>query len=660
MSIVVWPANCGPSSWLDFLTKIAGRIAKGDHSLPFIDEVFSELISTLGMDVYLYYQADKPEQTLTLLAYRGLEEEAADRHDVLRAAPGGGRCVWPVKGEVAAPAGAEQLVQLPDLSASLDLPVGAHVPLRAGSRCLGSLVVAGRGAPLAGDDLDLLEAVCGLMAVALDRGRLRYQLQTEHARFQALLDHIPAAVLLADASSGRIVIGNPQAEQILGLPVASARFAEGAAGPEELPLLRALSGEAAQAMDYLFRRSDGTQTWLRASGSPIRDSQGRVIGSLITCYDIDQEKRAEAALRQSEEHFRQLADATPQIIWAADGQGKVDYFNKQWFEYTGFSEQQSFQEDGWKAVLHPDDLALTLEKWAAAVRTGEPLEIENRLFDRARGGYRWHLVRAIPLKDSEGRVGRWLGTATDIDERIRRQQELVQADRSKDEFMSVLGHELRNPLAAISYAVSLLELDEEDLQRRQPLDLIRGQLTQISRLIEDLLDLSRVKQGKIAIEKRLIDLNLVAGNAVEATRPLFQQRKQVLHVSQVAARLPLEADPLRLEQVIVNLLNNAAKYSEPGGHIWLTTEREGKQALLTVRDNGIGMTPETLSSIFHLYAQDSAARRRSEGGLGIGLALVDALVKLHQGNVSARSEGLGRGSEFTVRLPLSTAGHERK
>jgi PAS domain S-box-containing protein len=523
---------------------------------------------------------------------------------------------------------------------------------------LGSLAVAGRREPLASEDLELLEAVCGLVAIALDRGRLRFQLQTEHARFQALLDHIPAAVLLAEAPSGRIVMGNPQAEQILGRQVTSKGSPEAAeAAPSELPLLQALSGEEMQAIDYLFRREDGTQTWLRASGSPIRDPHGRVIGSLITCYDIDQEKRAEAALRESEEHFRQLADATPQIIWAADAEGKVDYFNKQWFEYTGFSQQQSFDHDGWKSVIHADDLPPTLEKWATAVRSGDPLEIENRLYDRSRGAYRWHLVRALPLHDKAGRVVRWLGTATDIDERIRRQQELMKADRSKDEFMSILGHELRNPLAAISYAVSLLELDAHDRESQQPLELIRGQLTQISRLIEDLLDLARVKQGKIAIQNRTVDLNLVAGNAVEATRPLFQQRKQVLHVSQVAAPLTLEADPVRLEQVIVNLLNNAAKYTEPGGHIWLNTEREGHHARLTVRDNGIGMKPETLASIFHLYSQDSAARARSEGGLGIGLALVDALVKLHGGSVTARSEGIGRGSEFTVQLPLyQTAG----
>jgi PAS domain S-box-containing protein len=342
------------------------------------------------------------------------------------------------------------------------------------------------------------------------------------------LDHIPAAVLLADSSSGKIVLGNPQAERILGRPVAT-EPTEAAAepAPAELLLLRALSGENVQAIDYLFQRGDGTQTWLRASGSPIRDPNGRVIGSLITCYDID--------------------------------------------------------------------------------------------------------------------------------ERIRMQQELEKADRSKDAFLACLGHELRNPLAAISYAVSVLEIDARDNESRQPLELIRRQLTQISRLIEDLLDLSRVKQGKMAIQKRLVDLNDVVVRAIDATRPLFEQRKHSLEVSQSPAPLMLQGDAVRLEQVIVNLLNNAAKYTESGGQIRVSTEQNADQACLRVRDNGMGMSPATLASIFELYTQDSAARERSQGGLGIGLALVEALVKLHEGSVTARSEGVGRGSEFTVCLPLYQA-----
>lgn len=531
MSFLSPPASTGQlqaSPWLTVLARIATRLSQDERSLRFIDGVFAELTGPLSLDAYLYFQADKEAGTLSLLAYRGIDEVAAEQHDRLpmaSVAPESG-CVWPANSEQLPEGGTPRL---PDLSAALALPIGAHLPLFAGGRCLGSLLVGRRREPFVAAELDLLKAVCSLVASALDRGRLRYQLQTEHARFQALLDHLPAAVLLAEAPSGRIVLGNPQAERMLGRSVVSDASSAGTEPePAEVKLLRALSGEDTQAIDYLFQRGDGTKTWLRASGSPIRDPQGRVIGSLITCYDID--------------------------------------------------------------------------------------------------------------------------------ERMRMQQELLKADRSKDQFLAFLGHELRNPLSAISYAVSLLEMDSHDGESRQALELIRGQLAQVSRLIDDLLDLSRVKQGKIAVTKDLVDLNEIMARAVEATRPLFEQRAHHLEVSPAADPLIIEADPLRLEQVIVNLLSNAAKYTESGGRIEISTERTGDQASLTVRDNGIGMSPETLNCVFDLYTQDSAARDRSEGGLGIGLALVEAIVRLHGGTVTARSEGIGHGSEFTVRLPCQDIG----
>lgn len=512
------PAHFHASNWLQLLARIAVRLSQGENSLRFIDGIFDELSGPLALDAYLYYQAE-PDGSLALLAYRGIDENQAERNDLLATGPISREslCTWP-PGRLPAAGPAK----LPDLSAALNLPSGAHLPLVAAGRCLGSLLVGGRREPFSDEELDLLRTASDMIASALDRGRLRYQLHTEHARFQFLLDHIPAAVLLAEAS-GRIVMGNPQAERMLGHAVTPAE-AGAAPAAAELPLVQALSGEEAQAIDYLLHRDDGTQTWLHASGSPIRDPQGQVIGNLITCYDIN--------------------------------------------------------------------------------------------------------------------------------DRVREQEALVQADRSKDKFLAFLGHELRNPLSAISYAVSLLELDAKDGEGRQSLELIRGQLAHISRLIEDLMDLARVKQGEIAVQKREVDLNEVASRAIEATRPLFQQRNQILDATLAAAPVMLEGDPMRLEQVIVNLLNNAAKYTESGGRIGLSIERSGDQACLKVRDNGIGMSPETLARVFDLYAQDSAARDRSEGGLGIGLALVEALVKRHQGSVTARSEGIGRGSEFTVRLPL--------
>jgi PAS domain S-box-containing protein len=524
MSFSISQAPADTVSWLPLLARIAVRLAQVKRSLGLIEGVFAELAEPFSLSAYLYYQADKDQGTLSLLAYQGIDETIAGQCDVLETGPVARESArfWPAEAERTASAA------LPEMSVALELAAGAHLPLCSPEGCLGSLVLAGRRGPFSEEEQVFLRAVADLVAAALERGRLRYQLQTEHARFQALLDHMPAAVLLAEAPSGRILLGNPEAERMLGHSLVSAGSESGVApDPPELRLLRALSGEDARSIDYLYQRSDGTKTWLRASGSPIRDPQGRVIGSLITCYDID--------------------------------------------------------------------------------------------------------------------------------ERIRMQQELLKADRSKDQFLTSLGHELRNPLSVINYAVSLLEVEAQNPDSRQTLELMRRQLGHISRLIEDLLDLSRVKQGKIAIQKQAVDLNEVARRAVEATRPQFERREQVLEVSLAPAPLMLQADPVRLEQVVLNLLNNAAKYTESSGCIWLRTQREGDQACLVVRDNGIGISPEALPSIFELYTQDRSASDRSEGGLGVGLALVEALVKLHQGSVTAHSEGIGCGSQFTVRLPLCSA-----
>jgi two-component system CheB/CheR fusion protein len=242
-----------------------------------------------------------------------------------------------------------------------------------------------------------------------------------------------------------------------------------------------------------------------------------------------------------------------------------------------------------------------------------------------------------------------------LEEALRqRAEQLAEEGRRKDHFLAILAHELRNPLAPLRNALEILRQPAaREPARAWAKDAMDRQLRQMGRLIDDLLDVSRINQGKIELRRERVDLSAVVSRAAESARPFLCERRHELAVSLPTAPVWLDADPLRLEQVAVNLLNNAAKYTEPGGHVRVSAEREGGEAVLRVRDTGVGIPPEMLERIFEMFAQvDRSLGCSHQWGLGIGLTLVRRLVELHGGSVRAYSAGTGRGSEFVVRLPL--------
>ncbi|HWP48478.1 MAG TPA: ATP-binding protein [Candidatus Limnocylindrales bacterium] len=241
----------------------------------------------------------------------------------------------------------------------------------------------------------------------------------------------------------------------------------------------------------------------------------------------------------------------------------------------------------------------------------------------------------------------------------QRVAELAEADKRKNTFLAMLAHELRNPLTSSLNAVQILRLENtHNPDLRWPVEVVERQLRHMNRLVEDLLDISRITCGKIELCKELLDLTTVVTHALDTSRPFIEARKHKVSVSLPSEPLYLEADPVRLEQVLVNLLNNAAKYTDPGGQIWLTVYREGEKAVLRVRDTGIGIPPEMVDRIFDLFTQVNGSQDRLRGGLGIGLTLVRSLVELHGGKISAYSAGPGQGSEFVVQLPLLSVSPE--
>jgi PAS domain S-box-containing protein len=262
------------------------------------------------------------------------------------------------------------------------------------------------------------------------------------------------------------------------------------------------------------------------------------------------------------------------------------------------------------------------------------------------------LVSKFSIPGPDGEVALVGGMAIDITDRLRAEAALREADRRKDEFLAMLSHELRNPLAPLRNALHILKqpgVEGAALQRVR--DLAERQVRHMARLLDDLLDVSRISRGRIQLRREPVDLAVVVGRTAEAVRPLIEERRHELTLSLPAGPLQVEADPTRLEQVLTNLLNNAAKYTDPGGHVWLTAERDAGEVVVRMRDTGIGIAPDMLARVFDLFVQGDRGLDRSQGGVGIGLTLVKKLVELHGGRIEAFSAGLGRGSEFNVHLP---------
>ena len=631
-----------------------------------------------------------------------------------------------------------------------------------------------------------------------------------------------------------VVSWNAGAEKLYGYPPEAAlgRHITFCIPPDKLDeerttMARLSAGERLEHFETVRVTRDGSRIEVSLAVSPIMDDEGRVIGTSRIARDITERKNIEQALRASEAQFRHLADGLPQIVWTARPDGSIDYYNKRWTEFSGFSTDET-TESTWGLLLHPDDQLRCADTYTACIRSGDLYQLEHRWKDYRTGRYRWFLGRAYPVRDEQGDIVRWFGTCTDIDDtkhaaettqfladasaalaeltderstlfrvaalavprfadwcavdnrdpggeidraavtqedlekaalvrdlvlcqlpgesadpaqihvlrgsdsswvelvpatfvvnpvrddeqsrlaselglnsficvpllsrgqpvglmtfataesgRVYDSRDLAAAedlaqrtvlaienarflvalkdsDRRKDEFLAMLAHELRNPLAPIQYASGIIRSSvapEPELQWAS--DVLDRQVFHMTRLVDDLLDVSRITRGVIELRKERTDLVAVVNSSVEATRPLMEKRGHALTIMLSTDPVPLEADLTRLAQVFTNLLTNAAKYTDPGGRISLAAEIQGDHVSVLVTDSGIGITPELLPHIFEMFTQADRSLERSEGGLGIGLTLVKQLVEMHGGSVEARSDGVGAGSQFVVRLPVA-------
>ncbi|MGQ0699300.1 MAG: PAS domain S-box protein [Panacagrimonas sp.] len=365
--------------------------------------------------------------------------------------------------------------------------------------------------------------------------------------------------------------------------------------------------------------------------------------------------RVARELRESERQFRTLADSMPQLAWMARPDGTIYWFNQRCYDYTGF-DLEELQGWGWISAHDPALFEGIRQRYLQALEAGEPWEDTFPI--RARnGGFGWFLSRALPVRDGAGRIVRWFGTNTDITAQRAAEEALREADRRKDEFLATLAHELRNPLAPIRNAVALLGTDPEPGAIQSLREILERQVNHLVRLVDDLIEISRISRGTVELRRESVSLIDALRAAVETARPLMEARGHRFEVA--LSPMTLDADPVRVSQIVTNLLNNAAKYTDEGGVVGLEAMIEQNSAVITVRDTGIGMAPETIGQVFQMFAQVDRTRQGA-GGLGIGLALVKNLVELHGGQVQARSRGLGHGSEFIVRLPLAKSAAVRE
>ncbi|MGH8177822.1 MAG: PAS domain S-box protein [Steroidobacter sp.] len=383
---------------------------------------------------------------------------------------------------------------------------------------------------------------------------------------------------------------------------------------------------------------------------------GEELHALTVIQDITEREQAQAASRESEQRLRLALQAASAGVWEVNVATGKTFWSDEFQSLYGYTSSTARSYATWIASIHPEDRQSVDADFQRRLTSGRSeFRQEFRIIHPTRG-VRWILDLSRIMRDANGEAVSFSGINLDITRLKHIEEELREADQRKNEFLATLAHELRNPLAPIRNGLEILRLTQSggDIAERAR-SMMDRQLQQMVRLIDDLLDLSRISRGKIELRRAPIDLMTALQSALETSEPLIESAGHELSVDVPAGPLMVDGDLARLSQVFANLLNNAAKYTNPGGHIWLTVRRTDEQVSVTIRDNGIGIPTHMLPKIFEMFAQVDHSLEKAQGGLGIGLSIARKLVEMHGGVIEAHSDGHGAGSEFVVRLPAHLA-----
>lgn len=409
---------------------------------------------------------------------------------------------------------------------------------------------------------------------------------------------------------------------------------------------RVFRGYEAGAVDFLTKPIDPHILKSKAGVFFELYRQQQEVSSLL-----EESQRGEAALRESDQQFRLLADTMPQLVWVARPDGYHEFFNRRWYEYTGLSPARS-QGEGWQRAFHEADLPLAISRWKNSLASGEPYEVEYRCAKHD-GTYRWFLGRAYPFRDEHGVIKRWFGTCTDIQEQKDSEHRLSEALRAREDFLAVAGHELKTPLASLLMHVEgvqrAAEKEEWPPGPRQRLEKAARSGQRLERLINELLDVSRIAAGKLQLEIAPVKIS----ELVEEVIARFHDQAERSHTP---IRLDLQSnvtgrwDRARIDQVLTNLLSNAMKYGK-GQPVDVQVEDDGACLIMRVRDRGIGVAADDQGKIFERFERAIAAREY--GGFGLGLWIAAQVVEASGGSIEVESRP-GEGATFTVKLPLNS------
>lgn len=495
-------------------------------------------------------------------------------------------------------------------------------------------------------------------ALAAALAAREHDLQEANERLRLILDNAPVFIYLVD-EAGRFLSVNRGWLERIGIESGSVI---GRSLAEVFP--RAAAEQFAQNNAKVLRSDDalefeethGGRTYLSVK-VPVHDQAGRAFAVCGMSVDITERKRTEAALRESEDRFRSFTDSLPLIVWVHDAGGGQEFVNRTFCEFFGVSREE-MRAGRWQMLMHPDDGPAYASAFFGCVRDRRPFHGEVRV-RRCDGEWRWIESWGRPRFSASGEFLGFVGTSADITDRkdaerkVRESEAALRAaDQAKDEFLAVLAHELRNPLAPIRSALQIMRVSgaaRADVEEAR--DIIERQVKQLVRLVDDLLDMSRITVGRMVLQQALVDLRAVADDALMISGPLLDEEGHDIALDLPTHPVWVKGDAMRLAQVVSNLLNNAARYTPRGGSVSLRVTEEGADAVVLVEDTGVGLSPSEVERIFEPFVQAAGGAARSAGGLGIGLAVAKRLVELHGGAIKATSQGPGRGSCFVVRLP---------
>ncbi|HEX7230712.1 MAG TPA: PAS domain S-box protein, partial [Candidatus Binatia bacterium] len=492
-----------------------------------------------------------------------------------------------------------------------------------------------------------------------ERRAAQRELVESRGRLRITLESIGDAVIATDAQ-GRVSFVNPVAQKLLGYSPEETMgrplrevfniVNEFTREPVENPVERVLrEGHVVGLANHsLLVRPDRVETPIDDSAAPIHDDDGSLAGVVLVFRDITESRRAE----RTRSTLAAIVESSDDAIVSKDLNGRIMTWNTGAERLFGYRDTEAVGQP--ITIIIPPDRIHEEAEILRRIRNGDRVDHYETVRRRKDGSPVEISLTISPVRAADGTIIGASKIARDITERRVMERQLREADRQKDNFIAILAHELRNPISPIQNAVKILQLERpNDHELLEYCDLIETETMQINRLLGDLLDSSRITQGKLSLRKERINLIAAVNRAIEASRSAVGEAGHNLTVDLLTQPLIVEADPMRLTQVFSNLLNNAAKFTESKGHIRVIAERESNHAVVRIKDTGIGIAPELLPRIFDMFVQGETVTERSHGGLGLGLTLARDIVQLHGGKIEAKSDGLGKGSEFVVALPLS-------